>query len=320
MTRIIISILLLIVQFGNTDIVWAGKSDVRVAMLLWRGETDAERGFRDGLKKLGYAATIDVFNAGQKKSQVGRILRQQLQRKKYDYVYTFGTTVSMQTKSYLNGRVPHVFNIVADPVGAGLVESLNASGGNLSGIRSGVPLRLQIQNAYQVLKFNRLAYIFNSREKNSNLTLDTLNALSREFNFEVVKLRSPPIQDRLSKNLQKIVNGEVKVDAVYLPSDSYIVSNAKSIAAALVNARIPGVGAIKKYISEGMLMGSVADYYELGQLAASIVDQHRNGISMEDIPIKTPARPKVLVNEATLQILNINLSARYLEQAILISK
>ena len=318
--RILIVILLLICQFGNVDIGWAKKSDVRIAMLLWRGETEAERGFRDGLKKLGYAAKIDVFNAGQKKSRVGEILRQQLKIKKYDVVYTFGTTVSMQAKSYLNGRVPHVFNIVADPVGAGLVESLDASGGNLSGIKSGVPLRLQIQNAHQLLKFKRLGYIFNSREKNSNLSLDILEGLSREFGFEVVKFRSPPVLERLSKNLHKIVNGTVQIDAMYVPSDSYIVSNAKTIAATLRIAEIPGVGAIKKYISEGMLMGSVADYYELGQLAASIVDQHRKGVRLKDIPIKTPASPKLLVNAATMSSLELNLPKRYLKKAVLLSR
>ncbi len=320
MTRICISILLLIFQFGHADIVWAKKSDVRIAMLLWRGETDAERGFRDKLQKLGYTAKIDVFNADQKKSRVGEILRQQLQIRNYDVVYTFGTTVSLQTKSYLNGRVPQVFNIVADPVGAGLVESLDAPGGNLSGIKSGVPLRLQIQNAHQVLKFKRLGYFFNSREKNSNLALDTLEALSREFGFEVVKFRSPPVQERLSKNLQKIVNGEVEVDAVYLPSDSYIVSNAKNIAAALGVAAVPGVGAIKKYISEGVLMGSVADYYELGQMAALIVDQHRKGVGLKNIPIKTPASPKLLVNAAAMRTLKLSLPGRYLKKAVLISR
>ena len=31
----------------------AGAKDLKIAMVLWRGETDAEKGFRQGLKDLG---------------------------------------------------------------------------------------------------------------------------------------------------------------------------------------------------------------------------------------------------------------------------
>ncbi len=65
------------------------------------------------------------------------------------------------------------------------------------------------------------------------------------LNFEVVKLRSPPVQRRLEMNLQRILDGSVKLDAVYLPSDSYIASNAKTIASALNTAGVRSVGAVK---------------------------------------------------------------------------
>lgn len=300
--------------------VFANNSRLKVAMVLWRGETAAERGFRDGLKSYGHRATIDVFNAEQNKSKVGSILRKKIKQKDYDYVYTFGTTVSLLTKSYLNGEVPHIFNIVADPVGAGLATSLKSSGGNLCGVKSGIPLNLQIETAHQLLKFKRLGYIFNSREKNSNLTLDTLEEISRDLKFKVIKLRSPPAQDRLGMNLRKIVDQSIMVDAVYLPSDSYIVSNAKEIALFLRRAGVPSVGAIKKYITEGALMGSVADYYELGREAASILNQHQKGRNFENMSIRTPSRPKLVLNETTMTFLGLELPDIILNEAAIIEK
>lgn len=34
----------------------AGSKDLNIAMILWRGETKAEQGFKGGLKELGYTA------------------------------------------------------------------------------------------------------------------------------------------------------------------------------------------------------------------------------------------------------------------------
>jgi ABC-type proline/glycine betaine transport system substrate-binding protein len=42
--------------------------NLRIAMVLWRGETPAEKGFKDGLKKLGYTAEFTVVNADQNRT------------------------------------------------------------------------------------------------------------------------------------------------------------------------------------------------------------------------------------------------------------
>jgi len=38
-----------------------------IAMVVWRGETEAERGFIQGLQELGYEAEVTVYNAEQEK-------------------------------------------------------------------------------------------------------------------------------------------------------------------------------------------------------------------------------------------------------------
>ena len=59
----------------------ASAKNLRVAMVLWRGETDAEKGFKDGLKELGYSAQYVVMNAGQDRAELGRLLREDLKPK-----------------------------------------------------------------------------------------------------------------------------------------------------------------------------------------------------------------------------------------------
>ena len=44
---------------------FASGKTLRIAMVLWRGETKAEQGFKDGLKELGYSVDYTIMNAAQ---------------------------------------------------------------------------------------------------------------------------------------------------------------------------------------------------------------------------------------------------------------
>ena len=317
--RISLSIFIMfVIVFTFFHPLFAESKELKVAMILWRGETDAERGFKDGLKELGYSVQYTILDAKQKKSNLGNILRKQLNPDNFDYIYTFGTTVSKQTKSYLNGRAPHVFNIVSDPVKAGLVKSLAASGGNISGVKSGIPLNLQIESAWKIINFKRLGVIFNSREKNSNIALNDIINISGQLGFEVVKLRSPPARNRLEWNMQRLIDGSVKVDAVYMPSDSYVISRAKFIADQLKLANVKSIGAVKTYIKKGALLGSVADYYMLGKKAATVIDIHNKGKRLNSIPVQVPENPKLVVNATTSTMLGFNIPEKVLKNAVIL--
>jgi putative ABC transport system substrate-binding protein len=154
----------------STGLCAASKS-LQIAMVQWRGETEACRGFKEGLQALGYAVNYTTLNAGQDRGELGRLWRQELEPvlPHLDYVYTFGTTVSIATKEIVHGRVPQLFVPVIDPVGAGLVQSLEAPGGNISGVTNAVPLSRLLEVALQMMPVKRLGLLFNPREKNSML-------------------------------------------------------------------------------------------------------------------------------------------------------
>ena len=45
-------------------------------MILWRGETQAESGFKDGLNELGYSAEYIIMNADQDIKKLGSLLNE----------------------------------------------------------------------------------------------------------------------------------------------------------------------------------------------------------------------------------------------------
>jgi ABC-type uncharacterized transport system substrate-binding protein len=84
----------------------ANAKDLKIAMMLWRGETEAEKGFRDGLKAFGYSVQYTVMNAGQDRTELGRLLREELKLKLdgFDYVYLFGTTLALAAKTIVTEK------------------------------------------------------------------------------------------------------------------------------------------------------------------------------------------------------------------------
>jgi len=296
----------------------SAEQTIHIAMLLWRGETAAEAGFLAGLKEKGYTVEYSIFDAEQNLKKLGSLLAEMSKKiDDYDYVYTFGTTVSRRTKVVVNERIPQIFNAVTDPVGAGIVASMKSTGGRISGASDAIPLSLQLESLLEVMEVNKLGFFFNPREKNSMLIRRDLYEQAQIKNIEVTDFRSPPAGNVLEKNLQQLVDNPTLVDAVFLPSDSFLVSKAPFIGQKLIEGRIKSFGSTKEYITGGVLMGIVVDYFSLGKSVAAIVDNHLHGKELQDIPVEVPENYDLMINNQTRKLLGISLSETLQSKAIL---
>lgn len=325
MRKLLIVVSLFVVAAAAVAIsaVPVSAENLRIAMVLWRGETPAEKGFKDGLKKLGYKAEFTVVNADQNRSTLRSRLEKTIMPRldSFDYVYSFGTTASKMTKALIRDRVPQLFNIVTDPVKAGIVRSMSEPGGNVGGASQVVPLSAQIQAAMKLFRIRKLGLLFNPREKNAMIQREQIMRMAETHRFEVVDLRSPPALDMLERNLQRLADMSVKVDAVYLPFDSFLISKAKLIGSKLREARIRSIGATKTYISAGALMGFVPDYHKLGEVVAGILHRHRKGEKLERIPVQQIYRtqaPTLVVNATTRAALGLEIPEAVLSKAVIV--
>jgi len=322
MKKILIGLMsfVLIISLTLSNSAFAAGKPLRIAMLLWRGETDGERGFKDGLKDLGYSVEYTIMNAGQDRRELRRILNNEIMPKlnDLDYIYTFGTTVSNMTKIFIHDRVPQLFNIVFAPVEAGIVRSMEKPAGNISGATNVVPVSVRIEAALKIMQFKRLGLLFNPREENTMIQRQEVYDVAKKFHFEVVDLRSPPALDTLKKNLQKLIDKTVVVDAVYLPNDSFLISKAKLIGAQLRDARVKSIGSIRDFIDNGVLTGHVVDYYKLGRAVATIVDRHQKGETLGEIAVYRVLEPTLMINKTTSDILNFSIPEAAKEKAIIV--
>ncbi|MFQ2190868.1 ABC transporter substrate-binding protein [Aeromonas jandaei] len=268
-----------------------------IAMVLWRGETAAEAGFREELLRLGYQPTFTTFDAAQDRATLAAMLRQQIEPKlaSYDYIYTFGTTATAMTKSLLADRKPLIFSVVSDPAGAGFLAKDKNLNKMVAGTSNMVPMALQLANASKYLPAGkRLLVPFNPREQNTRLVTDMLISEARRYDWQVIPWRIAPDPKRLDSELKRLQQ-DASNDIVFLAADSYLLSIAPRLLNTLNEAGIPTICSAELFVQHGCTVGTISSYKLLGKMAADIIHLNQQGIPLQDIALKFDANPKLVL-------------------------
>ncbi|KOR28963.1 hypothetical protein TI04_09795 [Achromatium sp. WMS2] len=215
-----------------------------------------------------------------------------------------GTNLAPEIQHQLN-KIPMIFNIVADPVGNGIVKNYAPTGRNFTGVSHMVPLEVQaiIINDLQI---KHVALIFNPAEPNSVSTVQQLDKclLSHQLTttkFPINSLQIDTLESKYWNNLA-IKLQQDKVDLVYLPSDSLVISHAHDITMAMHQLKLPTFSATEEPIHKGALMGVVSHYAAAGYHAALMAERIlRYKVSAGTIPISTPYSYLFVINETSMR-------------------
>jgi putative ABC transport system substrate-binding protein len=287
---------------------WARKN-VDVAMVLWRGMTEAEKGFQSQLNESErYNFNFTVFDANQDKNELNRII-DQLDATKYQIIYSFGTTVTKTLKSKVKD-IPIVFNIVSRPVKAKIIESWEHSGCNVTGASNAVPMASAFNTLSKVMRIGRLGFMYNPKEANSIIQRDEVDTLQDKFSYEMV---DAPIADigEIDAVIEKLVNE--KVDAVLLPSDSLVKASADKIIPSLNARNIPTIVSIPDMVRDNKaFIGLGPDYVELGKMAAYKALAILGGKEPNEVPTSTLKRLHMTVNLSTAKEIGVNVPVQIL--------
>ncbi len=281
----------------------------RIMMMLYRGTTDAEKGFMEYFKRHRIAAEFIVRDAQADSSKIAGFV-QEAKTLKPDLIYTFGTTVTTEVVGVVGEvdrsrhitDIPVVFNIVADPVGARLVTELKASGRNLTGASHMVPLSAQMQALQAMRNKQTLGVIYNPMEKNSLLAVQGLQKIAPRFSMTLLTApihadaRNPVTIEGIGEAMRELL--EKKPQFIYIPSDSFLIQNAGVVVQAAQQAGVPVFAATEAPIRDhGALLGLVSTYANVGELAAHKAVQILSGkVPVGQIPVETLNRFTYLVN------------------------
>lgn len=286
----------------------AASDPLQIYLVTWRGITPAEEGFMSYIRERGIDAEFVHRDAERNRERLPGII-DELRAQRPDLIYVFGTTVATHlagTEGTRNPQthitdIPVVFNIVADPQGAGIASDLSGTGRNMTGASHLVPLETQFNALRALADYRKIGAIYNPLETNSALSVRDLETLAAANGIGMLSIPVPVVNG--APQVQAVPDvvrqlAEAEVEIVYLPSDSFIIANAESVVRALHSRGIPTFSATESPIREaGALIGLVSNYFTVGRLAGYKAEQILlDGKDPGQVPIETLARFTFLVN------------------------
>ncbi len=281
----------------------ARRERVEIAMVLWRGETAAEQGFREAMAASpDFEVVITTFDADQNKERLQQILAG-LDPKRFRLAYTFGTMVT-QAALQTPGDLPIIFNIVQRPVEAGVVKSLAHPDGRATGASNLVPMESAFRTLSTIMNIRKLGFVYSSHDPAPRYQLADIQQQQKQFGFQVKEF---PIQGKqgIAATMKQVI--DARVDAVIFPSDSFVKANGSEIIGILNRHRIPTVVIIPEMVKEnGALVSLGPDYRTLGRLAARNALQVLHGKHPGELPVATVPHLSLSVNLRTADRLGIH--------------
>src|SRR5512138_134452 len=277
----------------------------------WRGCEEACQGFQDYLTERGVDVEFILRDAGQDKDALPGILAE-ARAEAVDLILSWGTTVTLGIGGTLrqlddpahNHDIPEIFMIVADPVGAQIVQSLERTGrSNMTGTYNRLPETVNIETIRTYLPgFRRLGLLYNSDEENSVLKRDELAALSGALDFELIS-REIPLDSGGEPRAAEIAPrlAELKaegVDFLYLGSSSFLRKNRDIVTGAALANAIPVLSPYEELVRESEALISVAArYYDVGRLAGEQAEKILvEGIGPGELPVAQMTNFAIVIN------------------------
>jgi putative tryptophan/tyrosine transport system substrate-binding protein len=258
------------------------------------------------LSELGYSEGQNVrFDYRSADGQAERLpqLAAELVRTGPDVLIAGFGTLTAQAAKAATATIPIVFTSVGDPIGAGVVASLNRPGGNVTGVSSEasdvVGKRLQILHECIPGKLT-VAVLVNPDTPFSALALEELRTAA-----DAKGLRVEVFEARTADQVPVAVEAASQAGAAGLITleDPLIVGVRRQIAELVAKARLPAVYANRAFVEAGGLMSYGVDRRQLYRHAAAYVDKILRGAKPADLPVEQPTQFEFVINLKAAQSL-----------------
>ena len=197
--------------------------------------------------------------------------------------------------------IPVVMLAVNDPVGVGLVKSLERPATNVTGTTIYSPQligeRLRILKSI-VPNLDKVAMVLNGNNANNAAQFELLGSEARGLGIEVQSLDIRKPED-VDAAFEKAVTFGAK--ALVNGVDTFINSRRFALAAGAAKHKLPVVYSDVEYVLAGGLMALGPGHYEGYYAAAGYVDKILRGASPADLPIASPTEFTISANRTALK-------------------
>jgi len=311
-----IAVLILAALIGTNAAAAAdAKIKIGITQIVEHPALDAARqGFIDELAAFGYdenKVSYDLQNA-QGDFATAQTIAEKFASGKVDLVLAIATPTAQATANVIRD-IPILITAVTDPVAAGLVESIERPGTNVTGTSDLTPVAKQLELLKTIApQAKRVGVLYNPGEANSLVQLDLARKAAAGLGFSVVEV---PV-DSSSSVYQAAQSTVGKVDALYVPTDNTVVSALESVVIVAENAKLPLIVGETDSVRRGALGTISIDYYALGRqtgrMALEILEKNANPAEM---PIQYLDDVELVLNLGAAERMGVELPAELVAQA-----
>ena len=212
--------------------------------------------------------------------------------------------------------IPIVMVTTADPVAAGLIESLARPGGNITGLTrftaelSGKRLELLKEAVTGLSRVGVLWDAVGAGSANSFKEYD-MAARALKIPLQSLEVRGP------NPNLDGAFQAATKdrVSALITITGGLFNLYTKRIAELAIKNRLPSMNERSEYVEVGALMSYAAYDADLYRRAATYVDKILKGAKPADLPVEQPTKFEFIVNLKTAKQIGLTMPADLLLRA-----
>lgn len=204
-----------------------------------------------------------------------------------------------------DNQIPVVFSAVSDPVGAGLVESMDAPGGNLTGTSDALDTEA-IMNLMVTANpdLKKVGLLYDTAQDSSTNPIAEAKAWCEKNGIEVVE-KSGSTTDDVALAADRLI--EMGVEAVFTPTDNTIMTAELSIYEKFQKAQIPQYCGADSFALNGAFCGYGVDYANLGAMTGDMVaDLLVNGADPAETPVMTFDNGIASINTETCEAIGFD--------------
>jgi putative ABC transport system substrate-binding protein len=253
------------------------------------------------------------YRWGEGRSERYAEIAAELVQLKADIIVVGGNEAAIAVKR-ATSIIPTVFAVAADPIGTGLVSSLTRPGGNVTGLSvqftdlAGKRLGLLREI---VPGLRRLGVMANIAAPGAVLEMDAVQTTASKLGLEVASSEIRHVED-IAPAFDKFKGS---VDALYVCSDPFFVTNRTRISTLALGARLPTMHAIREHAEVGGLMSYGPNFPDLWRRAGDFVDKILRGAKPADIPVEQPTKFDLVINLTTARALGLTVPPTLLARA-----
>ena len=276
------------------------------------------RAFRQGLGETGYVegrnVAIEFRWAEGQHSRLSALAADLVSRPVAVIVAPGGAPAALAAKS-VTSTIPIIFEMGADPLAIGLVETLKRPGANLTGVTSlnvqVTPKRLEILHEV-VPKAAVIAVLLNPTSPTTGSQLKNLQAAADALGVRLHILHASTQQD-FAAVFETLA--QVRPGGLVVASDTFFATHAEQLAALTVRHAMPAIHQSRDFAVAGGLMSYAGSFVELHRQAGIQTGRVLKGDKPADLPVHQVTKVELIVNLKTTKALGLTMPLPLLGRA-----